>query len=79
MDYTMLLFFGLAIIIFGGAILFENLKIKRELEIELELRQEDSLLQKYYSEAFNDRNDGWTKEHYAEKYKQRLNKLKNKL
>lgn len=79
MDLTMLLFFGLAIIIFGSLIILEKINEKRELEIELELRKSDSLLQKYYSEAFNDRNDGWTKEHYTEKYKQRLNKLKNSI
>ena len=79
MDYTMLLFFGLAIVIFGSAILFEKIKEKRELETELELRKSDSLLQKYYAESINDSNDGWWKLHYKEKYEQRLNKLKNNI
>jgi hypothetical protein len=79
MDLTMLLFFGLAILLFGGTIIFENINKKRDIEIELELRRNDSLLQKYFAEMNNDRNDGWWKLHYAEKYKQRLNKLKEDL
>lgn len=76
MDLTMLLFFGLAIIIFGGAILLEKINEKRELEIELELRHNDTLLSKYFNEMNNDRNDGWTKGHYKNLYKERLNHLK---
>lgn len=79
MDYTLLLFFGLTIAIFGGAIIFEKIKEKKEIELELELRRNDSLLRKYYAESINDRNDGWWKLHYTEKYNERLKKLKSEL
>ena len=43
---------------------------------ELKLRQNDTLLSKYFNEMNNDRNDGWTKGHYEILYKERLNHLK---
>lgn len=74
MDYSMIIFFSIAILSFGIPILFEILDDKKEIK----LRQSDSELGKYYSESINDRNDGWTKEHYKNLYEKRLEKLKKK-
>ena len=74
MDYTMLSFFGLTIVIFGITVLSEKLDEKRELK----LRQTDSKLQTFYFEMNTDRNDGWTKGHYKLLYEQRLKELKSK-
>jgi hypothetical protein len=52
---------------------------RKERKIELKLRRSDSLLRNYYAEATNDRNDGWWKLHYTEKYNERLKKLKSEL
>ncbi len=79
MDYTLLLFFGFVIAIFGGTIIYEKLTERKERKIELKLRRSDSLLRSYYAEATNDRNDGWWKLHYTEKYNERLKKLKSEL
>jgi len=54
--------------------LFELLDDRKEIK----LRQNDSDLQKYYGESINDRNDGWTKQHYKNLYEIRLEKLKKK-
>jgi len=74
MDYSMLSFFGLTIVVFAITILAEKLDEKQELK----LRQRDNKLQNYYSEINNDRNDGWTKGHYKLLYEQRLKELKSK-
>ena len=74
MDYSMLSFFGLTIVIFGITVLSEKLDEKRELK----LRQTDSKLQTFYFEMNTDRNDGWTKGHYKLLYEQRLKELKRK-
>ena len=74
MDYSILSFFGLTIVVFAITILAEKLDEKQELK----LRQRDSKLQNYYGEMNNDRNDGWTKKHYKELYEQRLKELKSK-
>ena len=74
MDYSMLSFFGLTIVIFGITVLSEKLDEKRELK----LRQTDSKLQTFYFEMNTDRNDGWTKGHYKLLYEQRLKELKSK-
>lgn len=74
MDYSMIIFFSIAIISFGIPMLFEILDDRKEIK----LRQNDNELQKLYGESINDRNDGWTKEHYKKLYEIRLQKLKNK-
>jgi hypothetical protein len=74
MDYSMLSFFGLTIVVFAITILAEKLDEKQELK----LRQRDSKLQNYYGEMNNDRNDGWTKSHYKQLYEKRLKVLKRK-
>jgi hypothetical protein len=74
MDYSMLSFFGLTIVIFGITVLSEKLDEKRELK----LRQTDSKLQTFYFEMNTDSNDGWTKGHYKLLYEQRLKELKRK-
>jgi hypothetical protein len=74
MDYSMLSFFGLTIVVFAITILAEKLDEKQELK----LRQRDSKLQNYYGEMNNDRNDGWSKQHYKELYEKRLKVLKRK-
>ena len=74
MDYSMLSFFGLTIVIFGITVLSEKLDEKREIK----LRQTDSKLQTFYYEMNTDRNDGWTKGHYKLLYEQRLKELKRK-
>jgi hypothetical protein len=64
MDYSMLSFFGLTIVIFGITVLSEKLDEKRELK----LRQTDSKLQTFYFEmntdfiAFIDCDDVWLSE-----------------
>lgn len=73
MDYSMLSFFGLTIVIFGITILSEKLNEKQELK----LRQRDNKLQSYYGEMNNDRNDGWSKKHYKQLYEKRLKELKS--
>lgn len=50
----------------------KELKVKRELKY----RQKDTRLAKYYSEMINERNDGWTKNHYKNLYDERLIFLK---
>jgi outer membrane lipoprotein-sorting protein len=74
MDYSMLSFFGLTIVVFAITILAEKLDEKQELK----LRQRDSKLQNYYGEMNNDSNDGWTKSHYKQLYEKRLKVLKRK-
>lgn len=74
MDYSMIIFFSIAIISFGIPMLFEILDDRKEIK----LRQNDSELQKLYYESINDRNDGWLKQHYKTLYEIRLQKLKNK-
>ena len=74
MDYSMLSFFGLTIVVFAITILAEKLDEKREIK----LRQTDSKLQTFYFEMNTDRNDGWTKGHYKLLYEQRLKELKSK-
>jgi hypothetical protein len=74
MDYSMLSFFGLTIVVFAITILTEKLDEKREIK----LRQTDSKLQTFYFEMNTDRNDGWTKGHYKLLYEQRLKELKSK-
>lgn len=74
MDYSMIIFFSIAILSFGIPMLFEILDDRKEIK----LRQNDSELQKLYYESINDRNDGWLKQHYKTLYEIRLQKLKNK-
>jgi hypothetical protein len=74
MDYSMLSFFGLTIVVFGITILAEKLDEKREIK----LRQNDSKLQTFFYEMNTDRNDGWTKSHYKQLYEKRLKVLKRK-
>ena len=74
MDYSMLSFFGLTVVVFAITILTEKLDEKREIK----LRQTDSKLQTFYFEMNTDRNDGWTKGHYKLLYEQRLKELKSK-
>ena len=74
MDYSMLIFFSIAILSFGIPMLFEILDDRKEIK----LRQNDSELQKLYYESINDRNDGWLKQHYKTLYEIRLEKLKKK-
>ena len=50
---------------------------KRQRLIDLHYRLKDKLLGEYYYESNCERNDGWTKSHYKELYKQRLASLKN--
>ena len=74
MDYSMIIFFSISILSVGIPMLFELLDDRKEIK----LRQNDSDLQKYYGESINDRNDGWTKQHYKNLYEIRLEKLKKK-
>lgn len=74
MDYSMLSFFGLTIVVFGITILAEKLDEKREIK----LRQNDSKLQTFFYEMNTERNDGWTKGHYKLLYEKRLKELKRK-
>ncbi len=60
------------VLVFIGVLLYEENKSKKEIK----LRQNDTLLSKYFSEMNNDRNDGWTKGHYEILYKEILNHLK---
>ena len=50
----------------------------RKYDKEIKLRQIDILLSQYYNEMNNDRNDGWTKNHYKALYRERLKYIKNK-
>jgi hypothetical protein len=74
MDYSMLSFFGLTIVVFAITILAEKLDEKQETK----LRQNDSKLQTFFYEMNTDRNDGWTKSHYKQLYEKRLKVLKRK-
>lgn len=74
MDYSMLSFFGLTIVVFGITILAEKLDDLKEIR----LRQNDSKLQTFFYEMNTDRNDGWTKSHYKQLYEKRLKVLKRK-
>jgi hypothetical protein len=74
MDYSMLSFFGLTIVVFAITILAEKLDEKKEIK----LRQNDSKLQTFFYEMNTDRNDGWTKSHYKQLYEKRLKVLKRK-
>jgi len=74
MDYSMLSFFGLTIVVFAITILAEKLDEKQETK----LRQNDSKLQTFFYEMNTDINDGWTKSHYKQLYEKRLKVLKRK-
>ena len=74
MDYSMLSFFGLTIVVFAITILAEKLDEKQETK----LRQNDIKLQTFFYEMNTDRNDGWTKSHYKQLYEKRLKVLKRK-
>jgi hypothetical protein len=74
MDYSMLSFFGLTIVVFAITILAEKLDEKQETK----LRQNDIKLQTFFYEIYTDRNDGWTKSHYKQLYEKRLKVLKRK-
>ena len=69
--------FGIAIFVIAIYIiehLFEKYECNKYNK-ELKLRNNDTLLAKYYNEMNNERNDGWTKNHYKVLYKERFNKL----
>lgn len=42
----------------------------------MKYRQKDTRLAKYYGEMINERNDGWTKQHYRNLYENRLKEIK---
>ena len=65
------------IFLFGLEYLIEKFDC-RNYDKELKLRQSDVLLSQYYNEMNNDRNDGWTKNHYKGLYKERLKYIKSK-
>lgn len=63
--------------IYGLDRLVDHLK-NRRIRKDLKYRQKDTRLAKYYGEMINDRNDGWTKNHYKNLYQQRLIEVKKK-
>lgn len=61
---------------FVSLLWYDDYQSKKEKSKETKIRLNDSLLQRYYAEMNNDRNDGWTKQHYKTLYYNRLNRLK---